>query len=355
MLSCRFVPQLACTSLGNVIDPVDIMEGITLDDLTAKLKTGNLALKEIERATKWQRSAFADGIDECGADALRFSLINYTTGGGDINFDVKVMRSYRNFCNKIYQATKYVLGNLPQDFKPQAKGGKTGKEGLAERWILHKMNAATRDINDALEKREFSRSTQTVHGYWLYELCDVYIENSKSIIRDGTEEEKQSALNTLYTALEGALTLIHPFMPFLTEELWQRLPRRPNDKTPSVVLAKYPEYDSALDDVESERAYELILGCSKGIRSLLQENGIKENGKAFVQPFSTEAHSTASAESASIKSLAGKYLTNLTILKPNEAQRTDMNTSASEIPPRAGKLKLWFACRLDNVAHAVRY
>jgi valyl-tRNA synthetase len=108
-------------------------------------------------------------------------------------------------------------------------------------------------------------------------------------------------------------------MPFLTEELWQRLPRRPNDKTPSVVLAKYPEYDSALDDVESERAYELILGCSKGIRSLLQENGIKENGKAFVQPFSTEAHSTASAESASIKSLAGKYLTNLTILKPNEA------------------------------------
>ncbi|KAK3082588.1 Valine--tRNA ligase, mitochondrial, partial [Teratosphaeriaceae sp. CCFEE 6253] len=83
------------------------MDGITLDALTDKLKLGNLAPKEIERAGRWQSSAFPDGIDECGADALRFSLINYTTGGGDIAFDVKVMRSYRNFCNKIYQATKY--------------------------------------------------------------------------------------------------------------------------------------------------------------------------------------------------------------------------------------------------------
>ncbi|KJY00225.1 valyl-trna synthetase like protein [Zymoseptoria brevis] len=306
-------------SLGNVIDPVDIMDGITLKELNDKLNVGNLAPKEIDRATKWQKSAFPDGIDECGADALRFSLANYTTGGGDINFDVKVMRSYRNFCNKIYQATKYVLGNLPADFTPQKVGGKTGKESLPERWILHKLTIAAREANDAMNKREFSRCTQAIYNYWLYELCDVYIENSKSIIRDGSAVEKQSAIDTLYTALEGALTMIHPFMPFLTEELWQRLPRRPEDKNPSIVRAAYPQYEAPLDDAKSERDYELLLGCSKAIRSLLNEYAIKEDGQAFVQSLNDESFQTASKEVLAIKTLAGKNVKNLSVLKSGEA------------------------------------
>jgi valyl-tRNA synthetase len=306
-------------SLGNVIDPVDIMDGITLSGLTDKLKAGNLAPKEIERATKWQQSAFPNGIDECGSDALRFSLVNYSVGGVDINFDVKVMKSYRNFCNKIYQATKYVLGNLPQDFVPQTKGGKTGKESLPERWILHKMNSAAREINEALATREFSRATQAIHGYWLYELCDVYIENSKSIIRDGTEEEKRSAIDTLYMALDGALRLIHPFMPFLSEELWQRLPRRPKYNTKSIVISEYPEYDATLDDPESEREYDLILGTSKGVRSLISEYAIKEDATAYVQPQNEETYAIVSSQLLAIRSLSGKYLGSLEVLKPNEA------------------------------------
>jgi valyl-tRNA synthetase len=305
-------------SLGNVIDPVDIMDGVSLQALNDKLKTGNLAPKEIDRATKWQKSAFPDGIDECGADALRFSLMNYTTGGGDINFDVKVMRGYRNFCNKIYQATKYVLGNLPEDFVPREKGGRTGKESLPERWILHKMTITARNVNADLEARSFANATQALYRYWLYELCDVYIENSKSIIRDGTEEQRRSAIDTLYTALDSALRLMHPIMPFLTEELWQRLPRRPGDRTKSIVIAEYPEYDPSLDDLESERAYELILGCAKGVRSLIQEYDIKADGVAFVQPFDDEAHRTASEEASAIKTLSGKLLTDLTVLDPAE-------------------------------------
>ena len=306
-------------SLGNVIDPVDIMDGISLQGLGDKLQQGNLAPKEIERASKWQKSAFADGIDECGADALRFSLINYTTGGGDINFDVKVMRSYRNFCNKIYQATKYVLGNLPADFVPAAHGGKTGRESLPERWILHKMTTAAREVNEALASREFSKSTQACHSYWLHELCDVYIENSKSIIRDGSPDAARSAVDTLYTAIEGALAMMHPFMPFLTEELWQRLPRRPGDATTSIVRARYPTYDAALADPESEKAYELVLGCSKGVRSLLQEYGIKEGGSALVQPQHDGAVATAVAEAAAIKTLSGKALDQLAVLAIHEA------------------------------------
>ena len=306
-------------SLGNVIDPVDIMDGVTLQAVNDKLKTGNLAAKEIDRAVKWQKSAFPDGIDECGADALRFSLINYTTGGGDINFDVKVMRSYRNFCNKIYQATRFVLGNLPADYKPRAEGGKTGKESLPERWILHKMNQCAKAVNASLTAREFSQATQALHNYWLYELCDVYIENSKTIIREGTAEEAKSAIDTLYTTLESALTMIHPFMPFLTEELWQRLPRRPEDSTRSVVLASYPQYTESLEDVKSERDYELLLDCSKGVRSLLQEYSVKEDGKAYVQALDDETHTTASSEASAIKTLSGKALTQLSILKKSEA------------------------------------
>jgi valyl-tRNA synthetase len=129
------------------------------------------------------------------------------------------------------------LGNLGEDFVPRAKG-KTGMEALPERWILHKLNCAAKDINQALEDREFSRSTQIAYTYIYDYLCDVFIENSKAIIQNGTKEEKRSAADTLYTAIEGGLLLIHPFMPFLSEELWQRLPRRAEDSTPSITVAK---------------------------------------------------------------------------------------------------------------------
>lgn len=268
-------------SLGNVIDPQDVIEGIALEDLHQKLIGGNLAPSEVEKAKKYQKAAFPDGIPQCGTDALRFSLISYTTGGGDIAFDIKVIYGYRKFCNKIYQASKYVLGKLEADFVPQKTRDITGKESLAEKWILHKLNTAAKEINEALAKREFSQSTTIVYQYWYNHLCDVYIENSKAIIQDGTEEEKISAINTLYTALEGALTMIHPFMPFLTEELWQRLPRRPEDKTPSIVKAKYPVYDAAMDNPQAEEAYELVLGVSRGIRSLMAEYSLKDEAKGL--------------------------------------------------------------------------
>ena len=272
-------------SLGNVIDPQDVIEGITLENLHQKLLSGNLNPTEVERAKKYQQSAFPDGIPQCGTDALRFALVSYTTGGGDIAFDIKVIHGYRKFCNKIYQATKYMLSKLDADFVPQKTAALTGKESLAERWILHKMTTCAKDINQALADREFMRSTTYIYAYWYNQLCDVYIENSKAIIQDGTPEEKRSAVDTLYTAVEGALAMIHPFMPFLTEELWQRLPRRPEDKTPSIVLAKYPVFDQTMHDPKSEEAYELVLGISRGIRSLMSEYSLKDEGTGmFSEP-----------------------------------------------------------------------
>jgi valyl-tRNA synthetase len=113
-------------SLGNVIDPLDVIEGIALPDLHKKFLVGNLNPVEVERATKYQKSAFPEGIPQCGTDVLRFALVSYTTGGGDIVFDIKVIHGYRKFCNKIYQATKYVLGKLDNDFVPRKMVKLTG-------------------------------------------------------------------------------------------------------------------------------------------------------------------------------------------------------------------------------------
>lgn len=124
-------------------------------------------------------------------------------------------------------------------------------------------------------------------------------------------------METLYTALEGGLTLIHPFMPFLTEELWQRLPRRANDTCPSIVLASYPQYDAKMDSPESEAAYELILDCSKGVRSLFSEYAVKEDGRAFVHALDETSYKTASSEQTAIRSLAGKGLASLEVLRPD--------------------------------------
>ncbi len=311
-------------SLGNVIDPIDVLDGISLDNLHQKLLTGNLAQKEVKNAERFQKKAFPQGIPEVGADALRFSLVNYTQVSGiDISFNVKTMHSYRKFCNKIYQATKYVLGKLSDDFVPRESSALSGQESLSEKWILTKMNTAAKQVNRGLEEREFARSTQAIYRYLYDELFDIYIENSKSLISDGTPEEARSAMDTLYTTLESGLRLMSPFMPFLTEELWQRLPRRPGDNTSSITIAEYPIYESSFDDPRSEKAYELVLGCSKGIRSRIADYAVKDTGVIYIAPLNQTSHDTAYTQLGAIKSLSGKIPLKISILKAGEINPTD--------------------------------
>lgn len=307
-------------SLGNVVDPIDIIDGISLDGLHQKLRQGNLAQSEIKNAERYQKKAFPQGIPDIGADALRFSLINYTqSSGGDINFDIKTMHGYRKFCNKIYQATKYVLGKLGNDFVPRESSALTGKESLPERWIMTKMNTAAKQINQALEAREFAKSARISYQFLYDELFDIYIENSKSIISDGTPDEARSAIDTLYTTLEYGLRLVSPIMPFLTEELWQRLPRRPGDDTCSISIAEYPEFEDSFHDPKSEVAYELVLGCSRGLRSLLADYAVKDKGVAYIIPLSQTSQDTASAQLSAIKSLSSKTPVEISILPVGNA------------------------------------
>lgn len=158
--------------------------------------------------------------------------------------------------------------------------------------------------------------------------CDVFIENSKSLLQAGSEDQnsstegqkdfktqRESTLQTLYSALEGALVLSHPFLPFITEELWQRLPRRPGDETESVMLARYPEWDQALDDPVAETTYNLVLGCAKGIRSLMAEYGGKERIDIFIQAYEKESQDIISKEVSSIHSLGDRGATSAMSIK----------------------------------------
>ncbi|KAL4781358.1 hypothetical protein BJX76DRAFT_359970 [Aspergillus varians] len=259
---------------------------------------GNLDPKEVIKATTFQKATFPQGIPECGADALRFCLVTYSTGGSDINFDIKERTG--------------------DGYTPTTTEEKLPAISLSERWTLHKLTISAKETNQALAKRELSKATQIAYRYWYDNLCYVYIGNSKEFLQIGTEEKQSSARATLYTSLEEGLKMMHPFMPFLTEELWQCLPRLPGDATPSIMKALYPEYNPDHDDPVSEAVYDLVLDCSRGIRSLMAEYSIKDKANAHIQASDGETYEMLTRELASINSLCGKVNLTLTLLAETE-------------------------------------
>lgn len=269
-------------SLGNVVDPMDVITGISLEKLHEKLYQGNLDPREIAKAKAGQKESYPKGIAQCGADALRFALCAYTTGGRDINLDINRVEGYRKFCNKMYQATKFALGKLGADFVPSASAEPAPNASLVEKWILFHMNETAKVMENRFETRNFNEATDAIYAFW-YQICDVYIENLKYLIQEGSEEQQASAKNTLYTVLEAALKMIHPFMPYVTEELWQRLARRPGDNTPSIVISEYPEYSEKLNFHKEAQQYLTIIEVVKAARSLISQYEIKKAARVFVE------------------------------------------------------------------------
>jgi valyl-tRNA synthetase len=306
-------------SLGNVIDPVDVIEGITLEGLHKRLQEGNLDTKEIKKAESGQKADFPKGIPQCGTDALRFALCAYTTGGRDINLDISRVEGYRKFCNKLWNATRFALMKLGDDFKPNTSAEPTGHESMADKWILTKLNKCAIDTNKALEERNFFAATNAVYQFWLYELCDVYIEVVKPICdSDTTGDEaatakKSTAQNTLYTCLEAGLKLMHPFMPFVTEELFQRLGRRPGQEVDSIVVAKYPVENAAYNFSEAEKSFDAVFEVVKTTRSLAVQLKKKKDIVAYVQAPDQTTADLLRSESVTITALA-KGLSDLNIV-----------------------------------------
>ncbi|TIA73266.1 hypothetical protein E3P84_01662 [Wallemia ichthyophaga] len=278
-------------SLGNVIDPVDVIEGCQLETLHQQLYESNLDAKEIKKALDGQKKDYPKGMPQCGTDALRFTLCAYTASNRDINLEISKVEGMRKFCNKLFNATKFAMLKFPQGFVPEESAQPTGNESLVERWILSKMNTCAAQINSDLANRNFMSATQAIYNYWLYELCDVFIEAVKPLTGEDVDEvTRRSAQNTLYSALDGGLRMMHVFMPYVTEELWQYLPRRPNETAESISLTQYPVANPAFEFAQEAKDFETSFGAIKATRSLATAYNVQGNNiQAYIETTAEKA------------------------------------------------------------------
>ncbi|CAF1002039.1 unnamed protein product [Adineta steineri] len=237
-------------STGNVIDPLDVITGITLEKLHEQLKTANLDPKEYERAKQGQQGDYPKGIPECGTDALRFALCSYANQGRDINLDVLRVEGYRRFCNKLWNAIRFAMSknldiNAPNCFQPPAEFKLTGHEKPCDLWIISRLSHAIQQCEHGFKNYLFPQITTAIYNFWLYELCDVYIEYvKKDLYAKEPDLQRQETIKLmLYTCLNNGLRLLAPIMPFVSEELFQRLPKPNNGRgaPPSLCVTPYPQ------------------------------------------------------------------------------------------------------------------
>uniref|UniRef100_A0A0N5CD11 Valine--tRNA ligase, mitochondrial n=1 Tax=Strongyloides papillosus TaxID=174720 RepID=A0A0N5CD11_STREA len=256
-------------SLGNIIDPIHVITGITLNDLNAELELGNLDPKELTIAKEGQRRDYPQGIPECGTDALRFALMAYTSQGRDINLDVLRVQGYRFFCNKIWQAVKFVLMKFDGEFKPKELSDLSSGNCNVNKWILSRLSKTVDEVNSNFSSYNFQNVTTAIYNFWLYDFCDIYLEAIKPIMMSDDQEAKETIRNILFWCVNTGLKLSAPFMPFITEELWQRLPKVESEKSPSIHVSKYPNVaEYTFKNIESENVINFAMDIVRKVRSI---------------------------------------------------------------------------------------
>lgn len=281
-------------SLGNAIDPVDVIHGISLSDLQEKLKHGNLDASELKRATAAQAKDFPKGIPECGTDALRFALVSYPTRGRSINLNILRVQGYRFFCNKLWNAVRYAMYHcLGEEYKPPTSTScLTFNNALlcgTDRWILGRLAHAVEECDAGFSTYHFPQATTACYNFWLYEFCDVYLEYSKPFVKSTQDVDPHRAeivRHIVYTCIDFGLRLLHPFMPFVTEELFQRLPRRdPVTDQPALCVTAYPSSEEVAKwmEIESSEAigFQLAFSLVHRLRSLYANYNLRVTGGDF--------------------------------------------------------------------------
>ena len=329
-------------SEGNVIDPVDLIDGIDLEKLLVKRTTG---LRKPETAPKVEEATkklFPEGIPSMGADALRFTMASYASLGRSVNFDFKRAEGYRNFCNKLWNATNFVLMNTEDkdcgqdEMQPLAFT-------FADQWIIGKLQQAEAAVAEAFETYRFDLAAQTLYEFVWNEYCDWYIELAKVQIQTGCPTTQRTTRRTLVRVLETILRLLHPIMPFITEELWQVVAPLANAKTAdSIMLAAYPQADKEQIVQTAFDKMAALKDLVEEVRKLRGEMGIAPNVKA---PLFVEG-------SAELEGLL-KYLPSLTRL--TEAKLVDSLPEAEDAPVAVcNGARLMLKVEIDKAAETAR-
>ena len=257
-------------SKGNVIDPLDIIDGIELEDLVAKRTANMMQEKLAAKIEKSTRKEFPEGMTNSGTDALRFTLSALASTGRDISWDMKRLEGYRNFCNKLWNASRYVLMNT-EEHDCGANGGEL-EFSLADRWIQGQLQSTVKTVREHFDNYRFDLAANTLYDFTWNEFCGWYLELTKPVINQGTEAQQRATRKTLVEVLEVLLRLMHPIMPFITETIWQRVqPLTGASADPeSIMLNAYPVYnadavdEAAIADVEWLKQFILVIRNIRG-------------------------------------------------------------------------------------------
>ncbi len=266
--------QKMSKSKGNVLDPIDLIDGIDLESLVKKRTTGLMQPQMAPKIDKATRKDFPDGIPAFGTDALRFTFAAMASTGRDINFDLGRVEGYRNFCNKIWNAARYVFMNT------EGKDCGTANDDItlttADRWINARLQQTAQAMQHAFANYRLDLAAQAIYDFTWNEYCDWYLELSKPVLNDENSSDslQRGTRKTLVNVLDGILRLAHPIMPFITEEIWQRVAPLVGSDGKTIMTQAYPEPDTGLIDTNAIKEMEWVKNFILGIRKIRGEMNI---------------------------------------------------------------------------------